>query len=76
MKENVLLLCMSPFKGENSGEKNQYIYEDQIIVNGYYTNEAPAKAIIQKLANKGETLDRIVMICSDRNTGYQENEYP
>lgn len=65
MKENVLLLCMSPFKGENSGEKNQYIYEDQIIVNGYYTNEAPAKAIIQKLANKGETLDRIVMICSD-----------
>lgn len=65
MEENVLLLCMSPFTGENSGKKRQYVYEDHISVEGYATNEAPAKAIIEKLAAEGKTLDRIVMLCSE-----------
>lgn len=68
MEKNVLLLCLSMTKIKN-GKVGVYTYAQSeernvIEVDGYLTNEAPAKSIIQKLAASGERLDDIIVICS------------
>lgn len=67
MKENILLLCMSPVTKVKSEFKYSYIYKDkEYFLQGIMTNEAPAKSVIERLQfDNGKTLDKIVMICSD-----------
>lgn len=68
MKKNVLLLCLSMTKVKD-GKDGLYLYaqneEEGNIVEGYLTNEAPAKSILQKLNAMGERLDDIIIICSE-----------
>mgnify|MGYP004662372809 CR=1 FL=1 len=67
--KNVLLLCMSPLSPK--ARINKYSYESQNDSNEYIagvmTNEAPTKAVIRMLVEKGDNnrLDKVVMICSD-----------
>lgn len=66
--KNVMLTCLSTLKGLN--RKNYYRYdfrnETDRSLDGYMTNEAPAKRIVKQLyADHKKRLDRIVMICSD-----------
>lgn len=67
--KNVLLLCMSPLSPK--ARINRYSYESKNdsneYIEGVMTNEAPTKAVIRMLEEKGShnRLDKIVMICSD-----------
>lgn len=66
--KNVLLLCMSPLS--STAQINKYTYESKKgtqFIEGVMTNEAPTKAVIGLLEEKGDSnrLDKVVMICSD-----------
>lgn len=63
-RKNVLLLCLSKI---TNVRKNTYIGEDGSKLEGFFTNEAPVKYVIQSLENQNppQKLDRIVIICSD-----------
>ena len=66
--KNVLLLCMSPLS--STAKINKYTYESKKgtqFIEGVMTNEAPTKAVIGLLEEKGDSnrLDKVVMICSD-----------
>lgn len=66
--KNVLLLCMSPLSSK--AKINKYTYESKKgtqFIEGVMTNEAPTKAVIGLLEEKGDSnrLDKVVMICSD-----------
>lgn len=67
MKENILLLCMSPVAKVKSEFNYSYIYKDkEYFLQGIMTNEAPAKSVIERLQlDNGKMLDKIVIICSD-----------
>ena len=65
--KNVLLLCLSTVSPR--AQKSNYIYNidgEEILLEGYMTNEAPTKAVISKLKkyNGSQRLDKVVMICS------------
>jgi len=65
MGKNVLFLCLSLV---TKGSKlNQYFYDgEEKRFDGFMTNEGPAKKVIQSLNKKGERLDKIVFVCSQK----------
>lgn len=70
-ERNVMLLCLSPLS-ENAFEKPKweyaYKYRDETHnLQGYMTNEAPVKRVIEILnQDHGKQLDQIVTICSTK----------
>lgn len=60
---NVLFACLSMLNTGNMKIRD-YSDENGNIVQGIMTNEAPARATIDLLNQKGQKLDRIVVICS------------
>lgn len=65
-KKNVMLLCLSTLNIRFNLSKYTYHFRgEDWPLEGYLTNEAPVKSVIQKLnQNHGQRLDRIVEICS------------
>lgn len=66
--KNVLLFSMSLVT--DGTKKSQYYYDlksRRKYFSGYMTNEAPTKALIEKLAENGDKIDEIVMICSNKS---------
>lgn len=62
--KNALLLCLSMITNVS---KNTYIGEDGSRLEGFFTNEAPVKYVIQSLEkqNPPQKLDRVIIICSE-----------
>lgn len=66
MENNVLLICVSPITAGNKMRKYNYDGEKE-PVEGFMTNEAPAKSVVKKLnSDHNKRLHKIVMICSDK----------